>query len=280
LIDPIPAKCPFCGQAIDEALAAHIRAEHQAADQEASSVRALQQQCEQVERLLDEMEQRVRRYDTNNVRRLDSLLAAKDKQAQLDQVLAKQPEHLESIRAATLLLGNLRTGLAGDFEKLIESFASVRKSLKGRAPAVETVEGLGTALVSYVASARKFLEEVDRWSSKLADADQVLRHELDLIAGTEDVSTLIGFLEAWPKIEKYLRVAAILGGLSQLRRDVERFISEEVDRAISGSLTAEVMEWYEEIRTNSDPDVHFNGFGLEQTAKGEFRTRRIAIIDL
>jgi hypothetical protein len=42
-------------------------------------------------------------------------------------------------------------------------------------------------------------------------------------------------------------------------------------------LNAYVMEWYGQIRTRGDPDVHFSGFDMERTAKGDLKARRVQI---
>jgi hypothetical protein len=37
------------------------------------------------------------------------------------------------------------------------------------------------------------------------------------------------------------------------------------------------MEWYKQVKTKGDPDVHFGGFDMERTAKGELKARRVQI---
>jgi hypothetical protein len=37
------------------------------------------------------------------------------------------------------------------------------------------------------------------------------------------------------------------------------------------------MEWYKQIKTTTDPDVHFDGFDMERTQNGEVRARRVKI---
>jgi len=42
-------------------------------------------------------------------------------------------------------------------------------------------------------------------------------------------------------------------------------------------MSGDVMDWYNQIRTTGDPDVHFSGFDMDRTKKGELRSRRVQI---
>lgn len=46
---------------------------------------------------------------------------------------------------------------------------------------------------------------------------------------------------------------------------------------VETQLTSEVMAWYERIKTQGDPDVHFVGFDLPQTKEGTAKARQIGV---
>ena len=53
------------------------------------------------------------------------------------------------------------------------------------------MKNLGEALVEYISNTRSFVQVVRGKVSAMSDADQILKHELDILAGTEDISVLI-----------------------------------------------------------------------------------------
>ena len=111
----------------------------------------------------------------------------------------------------------------------------------------------------------------------MSNADEILKHELDVLAGTEDISVLVDLLEQRLDIEKKFKIKGILDSLKGLRKLVDQHVANRVLEAISCELTSDVMEWYRQIKTTGDPDVHFSGFDIERTKKGELKARRVQI---
>jgi hypothetical protein len=111
----------------------------------------------------------------------------------------------------------------------------------------------------------------------VSEADAILKHELDILAGTEDIGVLIDLLEDQKEIEKKFQIEDVLEGLKSFRRVVDQFVGNKMLNAVSSELTADVMQWYGQIRTTGDPDVHFSGFDMERTAKGDLKARRVKI---
>jgi len=97
------------------------------------------------------------------------------------------------------------------------------------------------------------------------------------MAGTEAISVLIELVEQRRNVEKKLEIIDILDGLKDLRKSVDQYVANKVLESISTDLTAEVMEWYGQVKTKGDPDVHFDGFDMERTKKGELKARRVQI---
>lgn len=69
----------------------------------------------------------------------------------------------------------------------------------------------------------------------------------------------------------------ILENLKELRKIVEGYVAEKLQSLVENQLTSDVMEWYEQIKTQGDPDVHFAGFALPKTQKGSTKARQIGV---
>ncbi len=171
--------------------------------------------------------------------------------------------------------------MRGELERALDSVGRALKEVEQSVAACQERSDVWqrfcVELSAYVGLARTCEETVDALSARVADADQILHHELDKIAGTEDLSVLIELLERRKDIERKVRIDEILDSLKALRKQVDQFSAHEMLDAISDDLSAEVMKWYGRIRTTGDPDVHFGGFDIERTAKGELKARRVQV---
>jgi len=113
--------------------------------------------------------------------------------------------------------------------------------------------------------------------SPMSDANEILKHELDSAAGTEDISVLIDLMERQNGIEKSFEVESILAKLKELRKTIDQYVGAKMLDAVSSEMTSDVMDWYDKIRTTGDPDVHFSGFDMDRTQKGDIKSRRVQI---
>ncbi|GAI83467.1 unnamed protein product, partial [marine sediment metagenome] len=115
------------------------------------------------------------------------------------------------------------------------------------------------------------------WVSPMSDANEILKHELDAVAGTEDISILIDLVEKQKEIKKSFDIEAILEGLKELRKTVDQYVGVKMLDAVTKEMTTDVMNWYDQIRTTGDPDVHFSGFDMDRTKKGDIKSRRVQV---
>ena len=65
--------------------------------------------------------------------------------------------------------------------------------------------------------------------------------------------------------------------MKDLRRIVDQYVANTMLQSISGELTSAAMDWYVQIRTTGDPDVHFDGFDMERTKQGDLKSRRVRL---
>ncbi|GAG70352.1 unnamed protein product, partial [marine sediment metagenome] len=209
---------------------------------------------------------------------LAPFLELKSSLSQLKTILAPKHEtHFRAIETAILQLETVTGKLETAHRKAIEALAKVETSVSESKEDINLVKGLGEALVDYIAESHSYTQAVSENVSGMSDADQILKHELDALAGTEDIAVLIDLLERQSGIERKFKIQAILESLKDLRKVMDQYVGNKILQAISVELTSEVMKWYKLIKTTGDPDVHFDGFDMERTKTGELKARRVQI---
>jgi len=278
LLDKTPRKCPFCGQSIDEALAKHIHDEHANLATEKKRSEALQNQRIEIMSLLTKLKSRLAAYHTRHKDKSAQLLALEPTLDKLRTILV--PKHQTQFNAVETTISELtiaKNNLETSYNKVIGALNKVETSVTESKEDAALVKDLGETLAEYISNARSYVRTITGKVSAMSEADQILRHELDALAGTEDISVLIDLHEQRYNVEKAFEIRRILEGLKELRKSVDQYVANRVLGAISGELTSEVMEWYGQIKTTGDPDVHFDGFDMERTKKGELKARRVRI---
>lgn len=278
LLYKTPEKCPFCGRSIDDALSKHIHDEHANLATEKECSVELQKQRTEIIKLLTELKSRLAANQTRHRDKAAQLLALEPILGKLKTILVpKHQTHFNAVVTTISELTTVRNNIETSYSKVLGALSKVETSVTESKEDVALVKGLGEALAEYISDARSYAQAVSGKVSTMFDADQILKHELDVLAGTEDISVLIDLLEQWCNVRKKYEIKGILDGLKELRKSVDQYVANKVLEAISGELTSEVMEWYGQIKTTGDPDVHFDGFDMERTKKGELKARRVQI---
>lgn len=278
LLDKAPNKCPFCGRLVDDALSEHIRDQHKDFATKKKSSERLQKQRTEVKASLLELKQRLGDYQTRHTSRSTQFLALESSLEQLKTILVpKHQAHFDIVESTISELAAVKQKLETSYSKVLEALKKVELSIAKPEEDVAFLKTLGEELAEYIADARDYALVISQKVSAVSDADQVLKHELDALAGTEDISILIDLIEQRHEIEKGLEIKSILNNLKNLNKSVGKYVADKVLQAISDELTAEVTEWYGQIKTTGDPDVHFGGFDIGRTKKGELKTRRVQI---
>ena len=277
-LDKTPEKCPFCGQAINEIMVQHISNEHENLVKEKERTAALEKQREEVLKSLKELRDRLKTYQTRHVGKACSLLTLESTLSQLKSILVpKHQTYFNVVQAAISQLLSSEQKLDASFTYVIAALDKVETSINESKEDIASMKLLSETIVEYINDAHSFAQLISNNVSEVSEADQILRHELDTLAETEDISVLVDLLERWRDIEKKFEMNYILDNLKDLKKAVEQYVSKKMLDAISSELTSEVMEWYGQIKTIGDPDVHFCGFDMERTTKGELRARHVQI---
>lgn len=277
-LDKTPGKCPFCGQSVNDALSQHIRDEHERLAGEKAHNAALENQRNEVLESLMKLRKRLSAYQSRHTKKVSSLLELKPSLTQLKSILVpKHKVHFNAVETAISQLAPAKQRLEVSFTAAIEALDKIKTSVDESKENTASMEVLGENLVKYIADAHSFVQVVSNNVSAVSDAEQILKHELDVLAGTEDISVLVDLLERRQDIEKKFEIDDILDGLKDLRKSVDQCVANKMLNAISGELTSEVMEWYKQIKTTGDPNVHFGGFDMERTKEGKLKARRVQI---
>lgn len=277
-LDETSGKCPFCGQSVNDALSQHIRDEHGSLAKEKERSAALEEQRGEALKSLTELRDRLSAYQNRYIGKVASLLALESSLGQLKTILMpKHQVHFNAVEAAISQLASAKQKLEASFTVVIAALDKVETSIAEFKEDTALIKVLGEVLVEHIAVARSFVQVISNKVSAVSDADQILKHELDTLAETEDISVLVDLLERRQDIEKKFEIDGILDSLKNLRKAVDQYAANKMHNAISGELTSEVMEWYGQIKTTGDPDVHFGGFDIERTTKGELKARRVQI---
>ena len=190
------------------------------------------------------------------------------------------PKHKDIFAAVQTAVSELKAQKAkldASAKVAASAITAIKQTLAQATPDVNTAQELGAKIVDFIACARMLAKTIAKHTSSVASADHVLQHQLDSLAGTTDLSALIELLEGWNDVERVVEIDSILDGLKDLRKTTDQFASATMLKAVSGEFSQDVMDWYKQIRTDGDPDVHFQGFDIERNANGELKARRVQI---
>ena len=278
LLDKASKRCPFCGQEISDELIIHVQDVHSGLENEKKRNEELRNKHKEVIELLEVSKSRLTTYHNRHIEKSTAFLSLKSVIDKLQSILVpKYESHFNLVKTSMSEIEGSKEKLEACYGSVVKALSRVDISVKESKEDIELLRVLGDALTEYIASARSYAEAISRRVSDISDADQILRHELDTLAGTEDISVLIEFTEQRLNVERKLEIEKILAGLKSLRKSVDQFVATKVLQAITGEMTSEVMDWYEQIRTTGDPDVHFDGFDIDRTKTGELKARRVSI---
>ncbi|MBL7177200.1 MAG: AAA family ATPase [Desulfobacteraceae bacterium] len=278
LIETTPESCPFCGRDIDSTLFDHVKQEHQKLANEKIRHKTLTEQRDKVRQSLDNLASKLETYHSRHKNKISSFLAPEPSVPQLSAILAPKHEaRLNSVLTAIQLLAPAEQRLDMLYANTKEALQKVSTSISESKEDAAIMRDMGKSLVDYVSEARSFAQEVTENVPPLSDADRIFQNELDVIAGTEDIAILSDLLDRKQDIGKKFEIDGILSQLKDFRKIVDQFAARKVLDAISGELTSDVMQWYDQIKTVGDPEVHFSGFDIERTKQGKLKSRRVQI---
>lgn len=278
LLKKTPVQCPFCSQKLTKSLLEHVHDEHTKLGAQRKHYTELENQRGEINELLFKVESRLASYNSRHSEKSSQLLDLKPKLDKLDAIISpKYPEQFYAVKDTISKITSVHAKFDFSYKAVIKALENVKTSVKDSTENTELIKEFSDALTEYIGKAHSYIQFILKKEPAMNEADMILKYELDSLAGTEDISVLIDLLSQLYDIKKSFEIKATLDSLKELRRSVEQYCAQKVLTAISDEFTDEVMEWYGKIKTMGDPNVHFNGFGIERTKEGDLKTRRVQI---
>ncbi|APV45065.1 AAA domain-containing protein [Dehalogenimonas formicexedens] len=273
-----PDECPFCGRALGSDLLNHIQRQHQGLkDEEGRSKELVTQRLNLIE-VLASLKRDLEKCQTRHGSRVTTFLSISKSMPELEKILS--PQHIslyEAVQSAITDLQKLKDELEPLYLNVGDSLNKVQMSIQQSKEDINLIKELGSALITYANHVKSMIQSINTFAPRMSDANQVLKHELDSLAGTEDIGVLIDLTEQAGMIKRGFEIESILESLKELRKTVDQYVGSEMLAAITTEMSGDVMDWYNNIRTTGDPDVHFSGFDMDRTKKGEIKSRRVQI---
>jgi hypothetical protein len=277
-LNETPSTCPFCGTSVDDTLAQHVREVHANLSEDEKRSEVLQNQRAELTESLSDLTKRLELCQERHDSKVASFLGLEPSMGKLERILApKYPTRFQALKTALSQIEPASKRLQATYGKVRDILKAVDDSIRGSNEDTRLAQSLAESLIGYVKECRLFGQVVSFNVPSVSEADQILKRELDSLAGTEDISMLVELLESHGRLKKYFEIHRILDSLKDLRKAIDKYVGARVLGAVSGELTKDVMQWYGLIRTTGDPDVHFAGFDIERTKTGELKSRRIQV---
>jgi len=239
-----PGTCPFCGQAISDETRSLIELTRSAASTEAKRSQGLRGRRDALRASLSRLRQRLQAHYVVSTERVHLFLKVQSSAAQLKEILSpKYAVQYEAVSNALQDLEQEMPALEQSFSSAGCQIAALDRSLDTPEPDAGLATTLAESLAHYIADARKMFGIVTANAPHVAEAGQVLRRELDALAGMEDVSLLIELLDRRQDVECKLAVGEFVASLKELRKTVDQFVSNRMLRAVADELSGSVFHY-------------------------------------
>lgn len=278
LLHEQPLRCPFCGKEMDDLAAQHIQEHHALIATDRAAATELAGLREAVRQELDAIRGRLSQVLRRHTSKSDPFMSTRAALETIARILlpvyGPQFDALE--RALDAIVG-VRQVLEASYDEVTHALASTTSTLDSSTEDRGLVRPLVDSIVHFAEALAAHRDSVAAHATAASDAEQLLQHELDRLAGTEDLSVLVDLIESRSDLIKEAGISRVIESLRSLRRTADGFVAARMHAAVSGALTAQVLRWYDRIRTQGDPDVHFDGFDMDRTKKGDLKARRVQV---
>jgi DNA repair exonuclease SbcCD ATPase subunit len=269
LLGPAVKTCPFCMQEITPEQRDHIAEKHSEIQKQSQAVADLGKYAIEVQQNIRNLQSRLSVYCGRNLGRCAALMSVEPSLPEIEKLLAsKHGVQRDHIKTRLEVIKGAKTKCDETLAAAALALASLLESIQRSTEGLELLKLAGKGIVEAVSAVREYRHTLEEGEQELTEANDVLKHELDSLAGTQEVSILIDLLEKRRELEKRFQIAEVIDSLKDLRGKTEDFVGKRMLDAISGDFTGEVMDWYKKIRTTGDPDVHFAGFDMKKAASG------------
>jgi len=229
--------CPLCTRPLDGTLREHIRANHGQLAHQKKEYNGLEQQKREVEATIKTLLDRLSAYHPRIANKAKPLLAL---DASLDTLrslmVPKHEGHYEATISAIKYLKGTSAALDEQYTNVLTYLDTVSKSIESSDEATPTINQLSDSVIKYLSIAVGHKQALAAHVRAVSEAGQVLKYELDVLAGTQDVSVLIDLLERRDSIQKKFRIDEVLESLKLMKQVVDKFVSPSCSTQFRGSL--------------------------------------------
>jgi hypothetical protein len=280
LLDDAPETCPFCSQAMTEAIRTEVVHRHEELVRTLGTGQDLSTARAQMAAALKELAGQIAIHNALQTSRSTDLIAANTPEAsqKIKALFGKGNEYsLFLVAAAGATVTPTHDAIIEAAAKATAAVEVCTDAIRGKAEDLAQMEVLLKALVEYLVSVDEYTKVLDETIPTLAEPTRLLQQAVDAHAGTAELSLLIEVISNRMNLRRAVRIKETLDGLKDLKKHVDQAVGQTMEDAFSKDLTGAVMSWYQKIRTTSDPDVHFSGFAMERTKSGDFKNRRVKV---
>lgn len=280
LLNDTPDECPFCEQAITASIRSRAKHRH---DELLSSIGTgpdLSTARAQMTASLKGLASNISGHSALQAGRSTDLITANTPEAsqKIKALFGMGNEHsLFLVAAAGAAIAPSHQALTASASAATIAIEVCTDAIRGKAEDLAQMEALVKAVIEYLRSVDAYTRTLEEVSPTLAEPTRLLQQAVDAQAGTTELSLLIEMLSNRSAVRRAVRIKGTLDGLKDLKKHVDQAVGQTMEDAFSNELTSAVMNWYQRIRTTSDPDVHFSGFAMERTKSGDFKNRRVKV---
>jgi hypothetical protein len=278
LLERNRASCPLCNQPLSGPAIEQMQKEGDALSEQAKRIETFESDRAALLTAIDNFRTRLTEYHKRNDIKARKVLSVQSALPQVRSFLGTDCEAACNRLSTTLVeLSAVIQSYDRAFQVAFDNLKKIHQAVKDiqfRDEPIVELEEATKDCVSYVGSLTELLVRNDGIDVEI---DQVLQNRLDVLAGTEDITVLVDILAHRTEFEQEYEIQHILESVRGLKKTVDDHVNNKVLTAISEDMSSNVMYWYRLIKTTGDPEVHFDGFDLERTRKGDLKSRRVCI---
>ena len=278
LLSDTPNNCPLCGQYLTHAMQEHIRKERETLSKKLTESESNLDGADRVQDDVASLRSMVDRHHSDLQTQAATLRDLRAYLPLVEDILGTEGAvHYENLFQAVAEIGKAAEAQSQAKSCFNQYLKELVNSIDKSAPSSDLAETLSERLERFIESSRAFRRALYKRKTTVAAAANAIQPELDRRAMTEDLGILIELLERSSDLEKSWRIRRLLDSLKDLKQTVDQLVARKMHEAITSVLSSDVQTWYELIRTEGDPDVHFAGFDVPRRRDGQLRSRSVEI---
>lgn len=275
-----PKTCPLTASPLPDDCFANFRSQCELHQKEKENQAGFTTKQEKVLTQLQNLKQRLNTFHQRCLDKTSNFVKLGDQEvlARLETLLGvENKKQYDDFQKAVTEIKETVDQLSAAYEMVKGQLTNFQDSIDSNTEDQVHAQALGDAILAFLQQERLYRETVTRLVTLVTNVDQVLKNKLETLADTKELTALIQFLEVRKDLEKKVKIQNLLESLGELRKQVDSYVATKLQNVVKTSLSSDVMEWYREIKTQGDPDVHFEGFDFPQTKGGSVKARQIEV---